>query len=310
MIPYLTELASQMNGITHGDLSCHDNTLYYIVGTFRTDYNFYESEDIFYQHERHTIAGKDTDSYYKLDLNNLDSAAFKENLLRLYCALMEGHAVKIFGFDLSTDPQANMRRFLCIFDKTGVLMSRRTTPNIGKYYEPNLNEDSLIGIETKLNEIMKDFFNLRNLPTMLPKMSRGMFINKLSLIKMILKDETRKITTPNRWSNFKQFINFEKINDFIRIYPLLVDIDKWEDWYNTYITNSMSNPLRDNGIKEFLSIIIKDFNPNWYDHPGDYDFEIMWDIRNNRAFTIELQPWFSNEFLVLNSYLPNILWSN
>ncbi len=76
------------------------------------------------------------------------------------------------------------------------------------------------------------------------------------------------------------------------------DIDRWNRWYDNYIKDSKSNPIDKKAIRIFLSLMIKNWDDKWFTSSiGSFDFD---------AIEIELQPWFSPEFLVLRKYFPNI----
>ncbi|GAH77218.1 unnamed protein product, partial [marine sediment metagenome] len=135
-------------------------------------------------------------------------------------------------------------------------------------------------------------------------MSRVPVLNRLSFTKKILKFE--KEEEMKRVEYFEKFIDWgyiedfnERINELESIYLLGFDSKKWNIWYENYITNG--NPIDDNAIKSFLSLMVINWNDGWITNPADYNFD---------RIEIDLQPWFLSDFLILCKYFPNVRYAD
>lgn len=61
--------------------------------------------------------------------------------------------------------------------------------------------------------------------------------------------------------------------------------------------------LTDAAVKDFMSFMVEDWEDDWFDHPEKYNFDSDGYLI---YVSIEFQPWFSSDFLVLYKYFPNI----
>jgi len=261
---------------------------------FYFDFVFLEKTGRFHRYKSR-IYKLQSGTYLKLDFTKVGSDEYRQNLLRMYEALMVGAHIRLLGSEVegAIDTSIKRGKILCTFSMDGLSQSHRIDNTIGAAFPESIYDD----IE-KLDNLIEDFIVQNSVPTHLSRPYDILFLNRYIFVKTLIK-----ATKLNRIKYFKQNIKKKFIEKFNKeIAPSLSDADKelWKVWYKEYITEGDKNDIDQPAIVIFISIMTGegiDVIDDWFRNPDEFDFD---------AIEIELQPWFSPEFLVLRKYFPNI----
>lgn len=274
MTTYLQSIANKLN----------KEALYF-------DFVFLQKDGTFHIYGERTPLYFIKSGYLKLDFKNLGSSEYRQNLLRMYEALLHGVHIRLLGNKVDGGiSSANRGNILCIVSMDGLSSLHRTDPTICTVFPASINND----IE-QLDNLIRNFVIQNSVPTYLLRSYDMLFLDRQTFVSTLLKagDDARL-------RYFKQ--NIDK--GYIKVFNEMVlknppdgfDINTWKEWYKIYIKKG--DPIDKDAIRIFLSLMIKNWDDKWYfSSIGEFDFD---------AIEIELQPWFSSEFLILRKYFPNI----
>lgn len=289
-VPFLEDIAHSLDEVTF----CDGHTLYFDITRYK-DLGFVRlsgNNGLMYQSK----------SYFKLDFSEQDSAEFRANMYKLFCAFMDHYHVRLFAFDL-TGKRVLRQNTLLIFGWMGVQASNRDGDTGENYIQGAITGEYLQGIADIFDDLITDFMSQGGLPTAVNSMEDMLALNRLLFVKTLL---TAKKTPSARIKYFKKNIDKGFCKKFREMAPLWgIDIDAWNEWhkwYEIYIDKNVK--IDEEAIIWFLSIMIDediDVIRKWFKDTKDYDFENMY---------IKMEPWFKPEFLVLHKYFPNVQYVN
>ncbi len=92
IIDHLQTTAEVFNDVTYEGLECDGYTLYFDIGYYIRNFTFIKIRSSIYQHPK--------DCLFRLDFNSPSNPQFRENMLRLYFALLKGYAVRFSAYNL------------------------------------------------------------------------------------------------------------------------------------------------------------------------------------------------------------------
>jgi len=319
--PFLEKVARDLNGLTytyHDDsdnawktISCDGHTLYFDITEVKIEgvqniVKFRSIRTFAYSHK--------SMSFFKLDFNKQGSAEFESNMFKLFSALFSHYSIRIFGFNMNKMKQLHRSRLLAIFDDTGVIYDYRdlfeTPPTpLGHVYtlaqENAISGQYLENFGIELHNKITNFVSQSSISITLPSMPYKLQLSRINFIKSLLNlKEDRRIKF------FMDNIDYDYIEAFneylsrwekMGLVPESILV-KWNDWYRDYINRG--NPIGKDAIKQFFSIMIENWDDDWYEHPEKYDFD-----NDGTSYTyapIEFNSWFRPEFMVLYKYFPNV----
>ena len=308
VVPLLEEIAYNFDGISWGSLGrCDDHTLYFDFTTFST--NRFLRLHI----NRFQPYGLHLQSYYKLDFLKKNSPEFRANMFKLFSGLLDHYQVRLYKFDLNGIDISDFptKKFhLISFDLTGTILSNREDSRVAEHYVQGTSEEKesirnlLRGLTDNIHNFITQFASRESLSTTINAMDNILALDRLSFVKMLLT------SVGDRAVYFGKNINKEYVEEFNKlvqywiitgVVPYEFDEDAWKKWYKDYIKDDL--PITDAAVKDFMSFMVEDWEDDWFDHPEKYNFDSDGSLI---YVSIEFQPWFSSDFLVLHKYFPNI----